>query len=76
MPLDKKKLFTRLVKEDKSSGDYEYKPGVEPPQCGICGKRITVAELSRGQFEAIQGKGGHMAYYHTTCIRMEAGGND
>lgn len=76
MPLDKHKLFKRHIRENKDSGAYEYKPGVVPLICGICGKRITVAELSRGSFEAIQGTGGYMAYYHTDCIRTEAGGHD
>lgn len=61
MPLDKKKVRTECK---------------ELPTCGICGKRITVAELMGEQFDAVKEKGGHMAYYHTTCIRMEAGGND
>jgi hypothetical protein len=76
MSLDKLILFKRYARENKSSGAYEYRPGVEPPMCGICGKRITVAELTGGQFEAVQSRGGYMTHYHTTCLGMEAGSHD
>lgn len=76
MPLDKKKIITKYTRKNRFSGELEYKPLTEPPMCGICGKRITVAELTGGQFEAIKSIGGHLAYYHATCMRMEAGGHD
>ena len=40
----------------------------EPPICGLCGVRITVAEMIRGDFEAIEGKSGYLAYYHRDCV--------
>lgn len=61
MPLDKKKVRTKCK---------------ELPICGICKKRFTVAEILGLQFDAIQENGGHLAYYHATCMRMEAGGHD
>lgn len=67
MPLDKKKIITKYTRKDRPA---------EPPICGLCGKRFTVAELLGEQFEAVQGKGGPLAYYHTNCLRVEAGGND
>lgn len=76
MPLDKKKIITKYTHKSRFSGVRDYKPYTEPPMCGICGKRIAVAELLGEQFEAVQSKGGHLAFYHTTCLGMEAGGHD
>lgn len=67
MPLDKKKIITKYSREHHRE---------QPPLCGICGKRFTVAELLSEQFEAVQGKSGRLAYYHTNCLRMGAGGHD
>ena len=67
MPLDKKKIITKYTRKTFPE---------QPPLCGICGKRFTVAELLGEQFKAIKSIGGHLAYYHATCMRMEAGGHD
>lgn len=61
MPLDKKKLIVKCK---------------ALPMCNICKKCITVAELMGQQFEAVQERDRRMAYYHTTCMGMEAGGHD
>ena len=76
MPLDKKKIVTKYTRKNKDTGVDEYKPLTEPPMCGVCGKRITVAELLGEQFEAAQGKTGRLAYYHVNCLGMEARGHD
>ena len=67
MPLDKTKIITRYTKRNCRT---------ELPVCGICAKRLTVAELLSEQFEAGKGQTGRLSYYHTTCLRMEAGGHD
>lgn len=76
MPLDKKKIVTKYTHKNRYSGELEYKPLTEPPMCGICGRRITVAELLGEQFEAAQGKTGRLTYYHSNCLGMEARGHD
>lgn len=60
--LERRKIVTKYTR------DKEPAP---PPICGICGKRITVAELLAENFEAVKGRSGYTAFYHRECIRQE-----